>query len=89
MKKLIDVEFHLVVIPKTPLGSDIDVARGDAKDIREAIIRHVDGVADVNLEYDSDYRCSFCDGPWTEKSDTYNGYCCEEDEKNNPQLTTT
>lgn len=32
-----------------------------------------------------EFKCSFCNRPWTEKSETYNGGCCAEDEKSNPE----
>ena len=59
-----------------------------AADIR----RHVDDLPSswsdhsrgVHVAWDNEPFCSHCSSPWTEKSETYNGGCCAEDEKNNP-----
>lgn len=47
------------------------------------IKRHVDSVGSIGIEFDCDDVCSHCGNAWTEKSDTYNGGCCEQDEANN------
>lgn len=49
------------------------------------IKRHVDGIGSVTVVFDTEEHCSFCGGNWTEKSETYNGGCCDEDEANNPE----
>lgn len=53
------------------------------------IKRHVDSVGHVAVEYDQDHVCSHCGAHWTEKSDTFNGGCCADDEKNDPDYDPT
>lgn len=50
----------------------------------EQIKRHVDGVGDVRVTWNDVGLCAGCGAKWTEDGDTYNGGCCDEDEKNNP-----
>lgn len=54
-------------------------------DIASQIKRHVDDVAGAYVEWDTWHVCEHCGGRWTEESSTYNGGCCDEDEKNNPE----
>lgn len=56
-------------------------------EIEEQIIRHVDGTGRryVNIIYDVTKVCEYCGSDWTEESNDYNGGCCNEDEKQNPQ----
>lgn len=48
--------------------------------------RHVDNLQYAEVEFDQEPVCSYCGSRWTEKSTTYNGGCCDEDEKNNPDF---
>lgn len=48
------------------------------------IKRHVDDIYDISIT--SDQVCEHCENLWTEKDVLYNGGCCDEDEKNNPEL---
>lgn len=57
----------------------------DCESIITEIKRHVDGVGSSHVVFDSEPLCSFCGGRWTEKSETYNGGCCDKDEVNNPE----
>lgn len=45
------------------------------------IKRHVENVGSAWVEFDQQHVCSHCGALWTEKSETYNGGCCDEDEK--------
>lgn len=66
----------------------ISICERIAADIR----RHVDDLPSrwsdydrgVQVVWDNEPVCSHCGNAWTEKSDSYNGGCCAEDEKNNP-----
>lgn len=65
----------------------VDEARNEAHRIVKSAKRHLaheHDLSGMSLESDSDAICEHCDSRWTEKSDTYNGGCCDEDEKNNP-----
>ena len=62
--------------------------------IRDQIIRHVDGVSrnSVNLMVDVESVCEHCGSAWTEGKDSpHNGGCCEKDcevfDKLQPQQT--
>ena len=92
----LDTSFNLVLelehLKRYPLlkGEAHEKANLAAMDEVEALIRrHVIPHSPVNLafrrEATRDYRCGFCNAPWTEKSETYNGGCCAGDEKNNPE----
>lgn len=56
-----------------------------AEAARDAIKRHCDGVGYVEIKHDTDDLCEHCGSYWTANSDTYNGGCCAEDEKNSPE----
>jgi len=63
----------------------LDRMRSEAKGVVDQATRHVDCPGPKpSFCWDTLYVCSHCNGKWTEKSDTYNGGCCDEDEKNNP-----
>ena len=38
----------------------------------------------VSDDIEVEARCSYCGRSWTENGRDYNGGCCDEDEKNNP-----
>jgi hypothetical protein len=59
-----------------------------AKNIAEQIKRHVDDVASVEVEAETEAVCSHCGGDWTEDGSDYNGGCCAEDEAHNPENAT-
>lgn len=56
----------------------------DMEDRCEEIVgeikRHVNDVSGVYVEFDQHPVCEHCGQAWTEKSDDYNGGCCEKDE---------
>lgn len=59
--------------------------------IAKLITRHVDGVGSVKLKVDKVGRCSHCNYFWSNDqhpfgSDKFNGGCCAEDMKNEPQI---
>lgn len=56
----------------------------DAENIKKDILRHVDNIGPVEIEEKYRQVCSFCGAKWTEYGPVYNGGCCDEDEKNNP-----
>lgn len=63
-----------------------DAAHADAREIREAIVRHLshdhDDVCQNTVEIDAQISetCESCGAPWTEDGGAYNGGCCNEDE---------
>ena len=59
--------------------------RKRCEEIIEEIKRHVDEVHSCWIIEEKQETCSHCGYKWTEKSETYNGGCCDEDEKNNPE----
>jgi hypothetical protein len=48
--------------------------------IKDDIKRHVDDVGSVYIESDTVKECSHCGSTWSEKSDQYNGGCCDADQ---------
>jgi hypothetical protein len=38
----------------------------------------------IGFKFEEDARCEHCNGTWTEDSHTYNGGCCEADERADP-----
>lgn len=60
--------------------------REACEEIATAIRRHVDDIEGATVEFDTEATCSHCGATWTEDSNTYNGGCCADDEKNNPTL---
>ena len=59
---------------KTP-----DKWRTQCEDIVFSINRHIDGVASVYVEDDTDEVCEHCGSHWTEGDALANGGCCEKD----------
>lgn len=53
--------------------------------IKRHVRPHMDCEAYIGTEVSRDFCCSHCGHAWTEESPAYNGGCCEEDEKNNPE----
>ena len=54
--------------------------RDACNEIAAQIKRHVDEVGHVSVEFDQEPICQHCGSRWTEKSDAYNGGCCDKDE---------
>jgi protein-arginine kinase activator protein McsA len=48
--------------------------------IVEDIKRHVDDVSHAYVESDEAAVCSHCGSTWTEKTNQYNGGCCDADQ---------
>ena len=65
------------------------LARDDtrlAEEIENQICRHVDVKSrDVSVNFDYEGACEHCGSAWTEDGQSYNGGCCDEDEKGNPE----
>lgn len=57
------------------------------EEIMADIKRHADNVGSVYVEFDQEPICEHCGATWTEKSNTYNGGCCDKDEENAPAET--
>ena len=86
--------YHLKVEPRSlgNLGfvsvSDHRVSNDPARDYRkrvgeiaDQIRRHVDNVGHIEIVEESESCCEFCGYHWGEKSDEYNGGCCDRDEE--------
>ena len=61
--------------------------KDEADDVRQLIKRHVAPTANLlclDVEAQTRLECEHCHSMWTERSETYNGGCCDEDGKNNP-----
>lgn len=54
--------------------------QNDAEDLTALLQRRMDDLEVSGRRYE--FICSSCGSPWTEESGSYNGGCCEEDEKN-------
>jgi len=96
--------FRVIVWPRNPsdfgIASVGNLAgpRSEAEErricekIARKINRHLsfseDDRGDVRVVSDAAPECSNCNSKWTEKSETYNGGCCAEDEKANPNPDT-
>lgn len=63
--------------------------RNSAEAIAAQVRRHVDDGEGAVVDCDVEFSCSHCGSPWTEDGNDYNGGCCGEDEKNNPNPETT
>lgn len=63
---------------------DDDWYRSETKALVKKIKRHCD-VDSAQLCVDGRDVCSFCSAYWTEDSGIYNGGCCTDDEKANPE----
>lgn len=57
-----------------------------ADQIADQIKRHVDDVERIAVEAETEAVCSHCGLEWTKEDSAYNGGCCDEDEKANPEL---
>ena len=55
------------------------------EEIAADILRHVNSVGGIEIEFDQEPVCEHCGSRWTEDSDTYNGGCCSKDEEQAPQ----
>ena len=53
--------------------------RERCEEIIADIKRHVNDVGCVALSADTENVCEYCGDVWTEKSQTYNGGCCDRD----------
>lgn len=81
-------ESHFIIVRPTHSGySSNDAATASLNACRAIVAdikRHVDNVRDRDMDIETEYVCSHCESAWTERSAEYNGGCCDEDEKNNP-----
>jgi len=65
------------------------------EEIASNIRRHVDDLPSsfndrsrgVQVCWDTVKECGFCGARWTEDSQDYNGGCCDEDQKSDPEDT--
>ena len=67
-------------------GEELKIKQDAARSIMAEIKRHVDDVESMEIvEEFNECVCEFCGAEWTEKSDNYNGGCCDKDEENAPK----
>lgn len=68
---------------RTPQEIERDIAHLEYSASRQLNANdHCRGHIESVVEYES--VCEYCGWGWTEDIDDYNGGCCDEDEKNNP-----
>lgn len=90
-KKLEDpYDFMVCVEPSAPWirlepKEHAERMQRDCQEIKQQIRRHIDGVGHVYIQCSQDYVCEFCGYKWGYPDSDYNGGCCDEDEKNNPE----
>lgn len=62
-------------------------AKLEADELKKAIKDRLDRFAfdTIDVEEQASHTCDSCRLPWTEKSDTYNGGCCDADEEDEEQ----
>ena len=86
MKKADPTNYRVVVYPKTHIFGirTCNDERAACEEIAKAIKHHVDDVYMDEIVCDEPEQCEHCRAPWTETSKIYNGGCCDEDEKHNP-----
>lgn len=62
-------------------------AKIEADCMKEWIQDKLPGFAFSNIDVEEQVAatCDSCGAPWTEKSDTYNGNCCDADEEDEEQ----
>ena len=79
------INYRVVVDPNV---FTCGIRTGDEKTVCETLVadikRHCIDVARCTIEFDQDNVCSFCGGSWTEDGNVFNGGCCNEDMKNDP-----
>ena len=73
-----------VYLKDTIFGISIDP---DYETAVEQIKRHVDDINFVQIDYDVENVCEFCEAYWTEKLTYFNGGCCDDDLKGEPLCT--
>lgn len=91
MKTIVWSNWRVEVYPSEPFGVQKDDSERwhkammhELHSLRAEINRHVDHGGSC-MAYDTEGVCSHCGHKWTEDSPTYNGGCCDEDEKNKPE----
>ena len=85
-KKAVKSNYRVVVYPERMTGTWRDGEEEHAcKEIKEQIIRHVDGIAHRNpqvfIEFDSEHVCEFCGWPWETDGDGYLQCCIKAQEE--------
>lgn len=99
-KKVLSTNYRVVIEPRrlgnfgSVSCSDSLIERDEEKrqklylerceEIAADVKRHVDNVGSVYIDSDDASVCEHCGWAWTEDGNTYNGGCCDEDEKNKP-----
>lgn len=97
-KQINETGYRVVVDPKPEMSifyhiygdnwktKRLEDLKSKAEEIAAQIKRHVDNVGFVQVEAETEAVCSHCGRDWTEDGAAYNGGCCDEDEKANPEL---
>lgn len=81
--KLIDRYIRVEV--DTRYRQDSIATRKECDEIAKSVRRHVDDVSRAFTCEEYGHACEFCGSQWTEKTDAYNGGCCDKDEANKPK----
>lgn len=79
------IEVPLVVGRYPPVKRSVDATWREADEIVSAVKRHLtayhDDARQAFIRVDRDDVCGYCGAAWTEKSDLYNGGCCQKDQE--------
>ena len=81
-KKVVKSNYRVVVYPEKVISAwRDDEEERTCKEIKEQILRHVDGIAHRNpqvfIEFDGEQVCEFCERPWETADDGY-PLCCDD-----------
>ena len=89
MKTKQRVNYRVEVCPRSPGEFGVGYISGigwieaeeqrACKKIAEQVKRHVDGLAGVNVVWDTEETCEHCGATWTEGDSKHNGGCCDKD----------
>lgn len=90
MAKKTEVEGYSVIV-FVPVGAfsngrRYNLSQTEAHEMAQHIKKKIDGTiaaawSNIDIEPQIAATCDHCGAPWTEKSTTYNGNCCDADEE--------
>lgn len=85
-RKVIQENFRVEITPKCPrflreYECTVQEWLDACKEIRDQVLRHIDGLGTVTVTSDYKPVCSHCGAVWTEgEPSEHNGGCCSVDE---------
>lgn len=85
-RKIVDIMPVITVRSMADPAITQDVAQAQADELLDRLKAAVKpSEATFNVTFETDYSCEHCKASWTEKSETFNGGCCNLDEANDPE----